>query len=297
MDLETLETFRRSVTTAAGEVSYLDVGSGPAALFVHGVGTSALLWRNVIGLLADERRCIALDLPLHGRTPAAPGQDFTLPALAEVVEALRAALSLERVDLVANDTGGGVAQLYAVRYPQHLRTLALTNCDTQGNVPPEAFRPTIDAAAAGQISALLPGLLADPSQLATVRDLVYSNGYADVDRLDPDVAEAFLRPVVGTVDRAREFERFLLAIRDEDLRAIEPQLRHLAVPTLLAWGTDDVFFGPSWARWLESAIPGVTRLAEIEGGRLFLPDERAADLVPLLREHWASAEVGRRLPA
>lgn len=297
MDLESLEAFRRTAATAVGEVSYLDVGSGRVAMFLHGAGTNALLWRHVIGLLADERRCIALDLPLHGRTPARPGQDFALPALAEVVEALRAALRLDQIDLVANDTGGAVAQIYAVRYPRHLRTLTLTNCDTQGNLPPEAFKPTIDAAAAGQISASLPALLADPAQLAVVRDLVFGTGYADVEHLGLDVAEAFLQPVLGTVERAREFERFLLSIRDEDLRAVESQLRRLTAPTLLAWGTDDIFFDLSWARWLHSAIPGVTRLAEIDGGRLFLADERAADLVPLLREHWDTTEVERRLPA
>ncbi len=65
-------------------MSCLDVGSGPVALFVHGVGTNALLWHHIIDAFADDRRCVAIDLPLHGRTPAAPGQDFSLSALADV---------------------------------------------------------------------------------------------------------------------------------------------------------------------------------------------------------------------
>lgn len=49
---------------AAGELSYIDVGHGRTAMFLHGIGTNALLWRNVIAQVSGEhRRCIALDLP------------------------------------------------------------------------------------------------------------------------------------------------------------------------------------------------------------------------------------------
>jgi pimeloyl-ACP methyl ester carboxylesterase len=84
MTIIELEAHRRTITTPHGPVSCIDVGSGPVALFVHGLGTNALLWRHVIRAFADDRRCVAIDLPLHGRTPAAAGQDFSLSALAEV---------------------------------------------------------------------------------------------------------------------------------------------------------------------------------------------------------------------
>ena len=53
----------------AGGISYTDVGEGPVTLFVHGVFTNGRLWRNCFRLLADHRRCIAVDLPGHGSTP------------------------------------------------------------------------------------------------------------------------------------------------------------------------------------------------------------------------------------
>lgn len=69
--------------TRSGPASYIDTGGpGRAALFVHGVGTSSYLWRHVIGQLDDQRRCVAVDPPLHGHTPAATDQDFSLPDLA-----------------------------------------------------------------------------------------------------------------------------------------------------------------------------------------------------------------------
>jgi alpha/beta hydrolase fold len=88
-------------------ISAIDVDQDGVAVFVHGVGIGALLWRNVIEQLESERRCIAIDLVPHGRTPARPDQSVSLSALAELIEQVCAAFELKHIDLVANDTGGG----------------------------------------------------------------------------------------------------------------------------------------------------------------------------------------------
>lgn len=149
MQLEQFNSLRRTIRTASGDAAYIDVGAGPTALFIHGVGTSSYLWRSLIGELARERRCVAVDLPLHGRTPAVPKQDFSLTALARFVADFCEALELDRIDVVANDTGGAVAQIFAARHPQRLASLTLTNCDTHDNVPPKAFKPVVMLARAG----------------------------------------------------------------------------------------------------------------------------------------------------
>ena len=70
MQLTELDARRHSIATRSGEISYIDIdpgtpteGTGPVALFVHGIATNAYLWRNVIGALAGQgpgqRRCIA----------------------------------------------------------------------------------------------------------------------------------------------------------------------------------------------------------------------------------------------
>jgi pimeloyl-ACP methyl ester carboxylesterase len=78
-----------------------------------------------------------------GRLAVRPGQDLSLTGLAKVVEDFCAALDLTGVDLVANDTGGAVAQIVAAHQPERLATVTLTNCETQGNVPPLAFKPMV----------------------------------------------------------------------------------------------------------------------------------------------------------
>jgi pimeloyl-ACP methyl ester carboxylesterase len=59
MNAREFSTLRKSVTTPYGEIAYAEKGSGPAALFVHGVLLNSYLWRNVVQELADERRCVA----------------------------------------------------------------------------------------------------------------------------------------------------------------------------------------------------------------------------------------------
>ncbi len=294
MELRELERHRRTAQTAIGPISYLDTGDpdtdaagagphGRTALFVHGVASNALLWRNAIGELAGEYRCVALDLPLHGKSPAAAGQDLSLTGLADAVEAFCDTVGLDRIDLVANDTGGGVAQIVAARKPERLRTLALTNCETHDNVPPEAFKPTVELAAAGQLSALAPALLAD---LATARDTAFSGTYEHPELVSLDIVRSYLEPVLGTPEHARDFERLLVSLDPEALLAVEPVLETLAVPTVVVWGTDDPNFPLADAYWLQKTIPGVTEVVEVRGGRLFFPDERAPELAAVLRRHW-----------
>lgn len=288
-NLAECDSWRRTVDTESGAVGYMDVGSGRPALFVHGAGTSGLLWRNVIAALRAERRCIAVDLPLHGTTPVRRDQDLSLTGLAGVVEDFCDALQLSCVDLVANDTGGAVAQIVAAHQPQRLATFTLTNCETQGNVPPRAFKPTVVLARAGLLAPLSRRWARHPS---VSRKWVYGVGYEDVQTLPLDVVKAYLEPLVGTKESARQWQRWIASLHDRDLVAVEPALKRLTVATLIVWGTNDRFFSVRYAEWLRDTIPGATAVIPIDGGRLFFPDERAAELVSHLRAHWAAHGAG-----
>jgi pimeloyl-ACP methyl ester carboxylesterase len=97
---------------------------------------------------------------------------------------------------------------------------------------------------------------------------------------------AWLEPRFGTAESARQFQRLITSLRARDLLAVEPALARLQVPTLIVWGAGDKFFRRRWAYWLRDTIPGATDVIEIDGARLFFPDERAAELTTALRRHW-----------
>ena len=210
-----------------------------------------------------------------------------MPAMAEVVEDLCAGLGLEQVDLVANDTGGAIAQVFAARHPERPRTLVLTNCDGDGNYPPASFAPIIDLAARGELA---PGIQALAADLAAARTSPLGAGYQHPEAVPGEAWQAYLTPVGGTIERARDFERLLTALDPDDLKSIDGELRALRVPTLLVWGTADETFGLEWAYRLRDTIGG--EVVEVDGAKLFFPEERPEDLVTPLRRHWGAPPRG-----
>ena len=259
-------------------------------MFVHGVLLNGHLWRHQLEDLSDMRRCIAVDLLAHGNTEIAPDQDVSVTANAKMLQEFLDALNIDRVDLVGNDSGGGIAQIFAALYPERVRSLTLTDCDTQDNWPPEAFKPFLAMSAAGGLRETLEALLSDKSVYRSAQAL--GPAYEHPERLSDDSIENYLRPLLRTKQRTRDLERFLAAFDNQHTLAIEARLKTLKAPTLIVWGTDDVYFDVKWSHWLADNIPGTRRRVELRGARIFFPEERAAEFNEELRAHWQAKQHG-----
>jgi pimeloyl-ACP methyl ester carboxylesterase len=276
-----------SIETPSGRISYVERGAGPVALFLHGVLLNGHLWRHQLAHLSDIRRCIALDLLAHGGTEIAPDQDVSVTANAKMVMEFLDALNIDQVDLVGNDSGGGIAQIFAVLHPRRLRSLTLTDCDAHDNWPPEAFKPFLAMAAAGGLRGTLKAMLSDKDVYRSPQAL--GPAYEVPSLLTDDSIETYLRPLVRTEQRTRDFQRFLAAFDNKHTLTIETKLKKLKVPTLIVWGTDDVYFDVKWAGWLAETIPGTRRCVELKDARIFFPEERWAEFNPELRAHWQAS--------
>lgn len=274
----------RRVETPSGRIAYREQGSGPAALFVHGVLLNGHLWRHQLAELADLRRCLAPDLLAHGDTEISGTPDLSVTANATMLREFLDALDIPHVDLVGNDSGGGIAQIFAATYPERVRTLTLTNCDAHDNWPPEAFTPFLAMAAAGGLRGTLEAMRADPNVFRSPQAL--GPAYERPERVTDDTIHAYLEPLVRTEQRTRDFQRFLAAFDPAHTMAVEARLKTLRAPTLVAWGTDDIYFDVRWSKWLAETIPGTTRRVELDGARIFFPEERWAEFNQLLRTHW-----------
>jgi pimeloyl-ACP methyl ester carboxylesterase len=282
-------TIQLMVETPSGRIAYQEQGSGPVALFVHGVLLNGHLWRHQLSELSDVRRCIALDLLAHGGTEIASGQDVSMTANARMLAEFLDALNVDRVDLVGNDSGTGVAQIFAASFPERVRSLTLTNGDTHDNWPPEAFKPFLAMAAAGGLAGTLNAMLADKNIYRSQQAL--GPAYEIPEQVSDANIERYLRPLVSNPQRTRNFERFLAAFDSRHTLAIEEKLRTLMAPTLIVWGTDDVYFDVKWAYWLAENIPGARRRIEFEGARIFFPEERWQAFNAELRSHWLTAQA------
>jgi pimeloyl-ACP methyl ester carboxylesterase len=272
-----------SVETPSGRISYASAGSGPVALFVHGVVLNKHLWRHQLTELSDIRHCMAVDLLAHGDTEIEPDQDVSVTANAKMLKEVLDVLKIHQVDLVGNDSGGGIAQIFAALNPERVRTLTLTNCDTHDNWPPEAFKPFVDMVRAGGLRDTLNAMLADKTIFRSAGAL--GPAYEQPETVTDEDIDTYLRPLVRTEQRTRALQRFVLAFDNKHTRVIELQLRKLQAPTLIVWGTDDVYFPVKWAHWLAETIPGAKPAVELTGARIFFPEERADEFNQLLRDH------------
>ena len=273
-----------SVETPSGAIAYAECGNGPAALFVHGVLLNGHLWRHQLAQLSDSRRCIAPDLLAHGATEVTPGGDVSVTANARMLKEFLDARDIDQVDLVGNDSGGGIAQIFAASWPERVRSLVLTNCDAHDNWPPQAFKPFLAMAAAGGLKDALNAMLSDKSIYRSQGAL--GPAYEDPRVVSDTDIEIYLRPLVKSERRLKDFERFLAAFDNRHTLAVEAKLRKLQAPTLIVWGTDDVYFDVKWAGWLAAAIPGTKRKVELTGARIFFPEERWQEFNRELRAFW-----------
>jgi pimeloyl-ACP methyl ester carboxylesterase len=282
MNSKQFEARKKFVDTPSGRIHYAETGTGPVALFVHGVLVNSFIWRHQLGGLADIRRCIAIDTLAHGATAVSDAQDVSSVAQATMLAQFLDALKIDTVDLVGNDGGGAVCQIFAVNNPQRVRTLTLTDCDTHDNWPPEAFQGFVDMCAAGGLRDTLSAMVADKSVFRGALGPCYENAAAVSD----ETIDAYLTPYFSGPDRIRGLERFVAAFDCAQTVAIEAKLRTLTMPTLILWATDDVYFDKKWAHWLAARIPGTRQVVEVEKGRLFFFEERPAFFNRHVREHW-----------
>jgi len=124
----TLFPFESHFTDIAGcRIHYVDEGSGPVLLLLHGNPTWSFLYRGIIERLRTQFRCIALDYPGFGLSQARAGYSYLLVEHAGVVEQFIAAQHLTEITLMVQDWGGPIGLGVATRHPDRFRALVIGN--------------------------------------------------------------------------------------------------------------------------------------------------------------------------
>ena len=262
LDSAAFRAERRVTPLHCGRIVHVERGRGPAALFLHGYPLNGYQWRGALERLSPYRRCIAPDLMGLGYSEVPATQNLSPSAQADMLAALLDALDVAAVDLVANDSGGAIAQLFLVRYPERVRTLLLTNCDVHENSPPTAIRPLVELAQRGLLDEEnLEPQFRDP-ELARSPQGIGGGAYTDPANFTDESIEYYLAPLVSTPLRRAQFNEYAVAFEPNPLVPIEPQLRRSSHPVRMVWGTGDPLFPVETAEWLDRALPG-SRLAGV----------------------------------
>jgi haloalkane dehalogenase len=262
---------RRFAALSMGRVSYVERGRGQAALFLHGFPLNGFQWRAVIARCTNHRRCIAPDFMALGYTETSENFEITPVSQADMLADFLDALGIKDVDVVANDTGGEVAQLFLARHPGRTRTLLLTNCDVSTNSPPPSFKPVLAAAQKGVLAGSFERLLSDKTLARSPNGL--GAFYADPSTLTDEAIEYYFSPLVGSPLRKAQLNHFAASFAENSLVSIEPELKRSRVPVRMVWGAADTTFDVTWADWLDKTFPNSRGVRRVPGAKLFFPEE------------------------
>lgn len=254
-----------------GALRYEDVGNGPAVVFVHGLLVNGRLWRKVVPTLSRSARCIVPDLPLGSHSiPMEPEADLSVDGVARLVGDLLAALDLDDVTLVGNDSGGAIAQVVSTRYGARVGRLVLTTCDAYETFPPPAF-------AYLRILPRVPGLMALLAKgmlhVKALRSSPLAYGLLAKSGIPDDILKDYLEPCATSAEVRRDVGKFMRSVSPALTRKVAEELRSFERPVLLLWTPEDRFFPMSLAERLCKDLPNAS-LTPIEDAYVFVPEDQ-----------------------
>lgn len=285
LDAAAFASLRGFAETPFGRIAYVEQGKGSAALFLHGFPMNGFQWRGSLERLSPYRRAIAPDFMGLGYTEVSDQQDLSPQAQTDMLAAFLDRLAIPSVDLIANDSGGTVAQLFAAQHPHRVRTMLLMNCDVHENSPPPQMRNSINAARAGTYDQKMQRHLDDRVYARSEKGIIGS-AYMNPESVPDEAIDYYFKPLVASAMRKSQLNRHLAAVEPNPLPAIEPTLRRSSVPARMVWGTADPLFPVVWAEWLDKALPESRGIRLIQGGKLFWPEERPDIVAEEARKLW-----------
>jgi haloalkane dehalogenase len=266
----------RYVDIDGARVHYVDEGSGPTLLLLHGNPTWSFLYRDVIKGLRDQFRCVALDYPGFGRSTAPPGYAFTPAEHARVVERFVTDLDLRDVTMMVQDWGGPIGFAVATRRPDRFARFVIGNTWAWPKSDPG--------------TQLFSRFLGGPvgKRLILNRNLFVERilpGGMRKKKLTSEEMEAYRRPFPTPQSRIptwvfpREIlrSRPFLAEVEEGLSAVADR------PALIVWPTNDVAFrSPERKRWQE-IFPN-HRLVTLEGAAHYIQEDAPDQIVAAIQD-------------
>jgi pimeloyl-ACP methyl ester carboxylesterase len=247
------------------DVGYRIGGTGPAILLIHGMAGSSRTWKDVLPLLARNYTVIAPDLLGHGES-AKPLGDYSLGAFASGLRDFLSVLGIERVTVVGQSLGGGVAMQLAYQHPEICERLVLVGSGGLGREVSWILRALTLPGAELLMPIFFPSFVRDFGN--QVSRFLYRRGWRA-----PHVAETWRAYASLSESKNRHaFVRTLRAVVDPGGQAVSARDRlYLAagLPTLIVWGDRDDIIPVTHAHEAHEAIPG-SRLEIFEGAGHFV---------------------------
>lgn len=272
MDFETYRSLQQETHVDGLKLSYVDIGTGPTVLLVHGIPVWGYLWKDVAELMQSNYRLIIPDLPGYGYSDHRDEFDRGVDRQANWLLALLDELDIdESIYLVGHDIGGAVAQQLAVHAPARFRKLILVDSVVLDSWPaepmirlgnPKSHYKYEGDALARTFIVRLPGSFHNPA-VATTKLLT---GW-----MTPYMSEAGKLSLI----------RCAAALNTNHTMMLTRALQSLGMPIHLVWARQDQFQPLTSAQRFQELVPNST-LTIVEACDHFMPLEKPAALVEVL---------------
>lgn len=265
---------------------------GTPILMVHGIPTNSRLWRNVQAGLKDDYSTCAMDMIGYGQSDM-PIDDlkYTFANQAEAVKGVIEGLGVKgKVVLVGHDHGGGVCQVFASKYCDHISRLVLVNpvaFDYWPVLEVEAFNALVGAPdetlqmAMGQAAASFPGLL----RTGTYGKSTFTDQNVKVNYLQFWARGPGLTGFKSLVKACSE---------PSNKETMEVDHSKITCPTMVCWGVHDAWMPVESAKRLKKAITGPVRLEWIDQAGHYVQEDRPDKLAELIDDfitEWEGVKV------
>ncbi len=272
------------------DLSYLDSGSGPVVLFIHGILGSQRQWAHLVDKMDDGHRVLLPDLFGHGES-AKPLGDYSLSAHAAAMRDLLDHLGIERITLVGHSLGGGIAMQFLYLFPERVDRLVLVASGGLGREVSAALRSATLPGAAQVLSVFASApVLSRVEALARGASKVGWRPGADVSAMWRGFSS------LGHVESRRAFlatTRAVVDIGGQSISAHDRLMGAPPIPTLIVWGTKDRIIPASHALSAQRALPDC-RIELFEGAGHFPHLDDPDRFARVLREFIASGATQER---
>ena len=257
-----------ALTVDGHRIAYLDGGQGEPLLLLHGFAANKDHWAMIARALTPHFRVIAPDLPGFGDSSRVPGASYAVTPQLERIAAFAHALGLKQFHLGGNSMGGYLATLFALRYPDAVRSLWLL-------------------APAGVLSADHSDML---RMLESGENPLIATDMASFDRLadlcfckQPYMPAQFKKPLLARSTAEAPFNARIFEEMFEQPVALEERVAALSAPTLVVWGDDDRVLHPSALDILRPLMPAAEFILMRDMGHVPMIERPAETAMDFLR--------------
>lgn len=258
----------RFVQVGDFRVAYREQGQGEPLVLLHGWPTYSYLWRHQLLALAERFHVIAPDLPGFGDSSKPADVHYSVDFYAGILDSFLNGLGIDPVGIVSHDLGGPIALLWAVRQPERVTRLVITDTMPYPDLP-LMVRSML-------WFARLPGL---GKALVSRRGLrlALQIGTANRGVVTPELVEAYDRPFSQDPAARKTLLRILVELEPAEMVEIADGLPRIAAPTLILWAEKDPSAPLGIARRLQADIDGA-QLRIIPNCGHFLTEDRPQEV-------------------